>query len=103
MFQERSQVKACSPLWGDRQQLAEYEAESDNTEELDEQNSITTFKTNVGLPKNEKKPFQALKFTIMVNGKPAQALADTGTIGGTLLSNHFVTTITYTTNYKRTL
>ena len=28
----------------------------------------------------------------MVNGKPARALADTGTIGGTLLSNRFVTT-----------
>ena len=28
----------------------------------------------------------------MVNGKPARALADTGTIGGTLLSNPFVTT-----------
>ena len=33
----------------------------------------------------------------MVNGKPARALAETGTIGGTLLSNRFVTTnnITY--------
>ena len=28
----------------------------------------------------------------MVDGKPARALADTGTIGGTLLSNRFVTT-----------
>ena len=28
----------------------------------------------------------------MVNGKPARALADTGTIGGTCLSNRFVTT-----------
>ena len=28
----------------------------------------------------------------MVNGKPARALADTGTIGGTLLSNRLVTT-----------
>ena len=28
----------------------------------------------------------------MVNGKPARALADTGTTGGTLLSNRFVTT-----------
>ena len=28
----------------------------------------------------------------MVNGRPARALADTGTIGGTLLSNRFVTT-----------
>ena len=71
---------------------AEYEAESDDTEELDEQNSIITFKTTVGQPKNEQKPFQALEFTIMVNGKPARALADTGTIGVTLLSNRFVTT-----------
>ena len=28
----------------------------------------------------------------MINGKPARALADTGVIGGSLLSNHFVTT-----------
>ena len=71
---------------------AEYEAESADTEELDGDNSIITFKTTVGQPKDEKKPFQALKFTIMVNGKPARALADTGMIGGTLLSNRFVTT-----------
>ena len=43
-------------------------------------------------PKNEKKLFQGLEFTIMINGKPARALADTGTIGGTLLSNRFVIT-----------
>ena len=71
---------------------AEYEAESDETEDLDGENSIITFKTTVGHPKNEKKPLQALEFTIMVNGKPARALADTGTIGGTRLTNHFVTT-----------
>ena len=71
---------------------AEYEAESDDTEGLDGENSIITFKTTVGQPKNEKKPFQALEFTIMVNRKPARALADTGTIGETLLSNRFVTT-----------
>ena len=70
----------------------EYEAESDETEDLDGENSIIIFKTTVRQPKNEKKPFQALEFTIMVNGKPARALADTGTIGGTLLSNRFVTT-----------
>ena len=46
----------------------------------------------MGQPKTEKKPFQALEFTTMVNGKPARALADRGTIGGTLLSNRFVTT-----------
>ena len=73
---------------------AEYEAESDETEDLDGENSIITFKTTVGQPKNEKKPFkfQALNFTIMVNGKPARPLTDTGTIGGTLPSNRFVTT-----------
>ena len=71
---------------------AEYEAESDETEDLDGENSIITFKTTVGQPKSEKKLFQALEFTIMVNGKPARALADTGTIGGTLLSNGFITT-----------
>ena len=71
---------------------AEYKAESDETEDLDGENSIITFKTTVGQPKSEKKPFQTLEFTIRINGKPARALADTGTIGGTLLSNCFVTT-----------
>ena len=70
---------------------AEYRAESDDTEDLEGENSIITFKTTMGQPKNEKKPFQAREYTIMVNGKPARALADTGTIGGTLLSNRFVT------------
>ena len=46
----------------------------------------------MGQPKNDKKPFQALEFTIMVNGKHARALVDAGTIGVTLLSNRFVTT-----------
>lgn len=36
----------------------------------------------------------------MVNGKPPRALADTGTIEGTLLSNHFVTR--HNTFYKLT-
>ena len=71
---------------------AEYQAESDGTEDLNGKNSIITFKTTVGQPESEKKPFQAVEFTLMVNGKPASALADTGTIGGTLLSNRFVTT-----------
>ena len=71
---------------------AEYEAESDETEDLNRENSIIIFKTPVGQPKNEKKPFQALEFTIMVNGKPARARADTGKIGGTLLRNRFVIT-----------
>ena len=71
---------------------AEYEAETDETEDLDGENSIITFKPTGGQPKNGGKPFQALEFTIIVNGKPATALADTGTIGGTLLSNRFVTT-----------
>ena len=71
---------------------AEYETESDDTEDLDGENSIITFETTVGQPKNEKKPFQALEFTILVNSKPARAMADTGMIGGTLLSNRFVTT-----------
>jgi len=35
---------------------------------------------------------QALEFTININGKPARPLADTGTIGGTLISHRFVTT-----------
>jgi len=35
---------------------------------------------------------QAPEFTININGKPTRALADTATIGGTLISNKFVTT-----------
>ena len=42
------------------------------------------------MPKD--RPFQALEFTINIKGKPARALADTGTIGGALISNKFVTT-----------
>ena len=50
-------------------------------------------KTTVGqLVKDERKPFQALKFTIMVNRKLARALADTRMIEGIFLSNCFVTT-----------
>ena len=75
----------------------EYKAESDDREDFNGQNSIITFKTTVGQLKNKTKSFQALKFSIMVNGRLARALVDTETIGGTLLSNHFVTTnnITY--------
>jgi len=68
----------------------EYEPDTDSTEELDGSGSIRTYKTTVGTPKD--RPFQALEFTININGKPARALAETGTIGGTLISNKFVTT-----------
>ena len=34
----------------------EYEVESDETEDLDGENSIITFKTTVGQPKNEQSP-----------------------------------------------
>jgi len=68
----------------------EYEPDTDSTEELDGSGSITTYKTTVGTAKDRR--FQALEFTININGKPARALADTGTIGGTLISNKFVTT-----------
>jgi len=68
----------------------ESEPNTDSTEELDGSGSIRTYKTTVGTPKDS--PFQALEFTININGKPARALADTGTIGGTLISNKFVTT-----------
>ena len=72
---------------------AEYEAESDDTEYLNGQNSIITFKTALGQPKNEKKPFQGVEFTIKVNFSTARVLADTGTIGKMLLvSNRFVHT-----------
>jgi len=68
----------------------EYEPDTDSTEELDRSGSVKTYKTTVGTPKD--RPFQALEFTININGKPARALADRGTIGGTLISNKFVTT-----------
>jgi len=68
----------------------EYEPDTDNAEELDGSGSFRTYKTTVGTHKD--RPFQALEFTININGKPARALADSGTIGGTLTSNKFVTT-----------
>jgi len=68
----------------------EYEPDTDSAEERDGSGSIRTFKTTVGKPKD--RPFQALEFTININGKPARALTDTETIGGTLISNKFVTT-----------
>jgi len=68
----------------------EYEPDTDSTEELNGSGSIRTYKTTLGTPKD--RPFQALEFTININGEPARALADTGTIGGTLISNKFVTT-----------
>ena len=49
---------------------------------------------------NQQGNFQALAFTLFINGKPARVLADKGTIGATLISNQFVTThnIPYTAN-----
>ena len=68
----------------------EYKPDTDRTEGRDGSASIRTYKTTVGTPKD--RPFQALEFSININSKPARALADTGTIGGTLISNTFVTT-----------
>ena len=68
----------------------EYEPDRDSPEGLDGSGSVRTYKPTVGMPKD--RPFQALEFTININGKPTRALADTGTIGGTLISNKFVTT-----------
>jgi len=68
----------------------EYEPDTESTEELDGSGSIRTYKTTVGIAKD--RPFQAREFTININGKLARALADTGTIGATLISNKFVTT-----------
>jgi len=68
----------------------EYEPDTDRTEELDGSGSIRTYKTTVGTPKDRR--FQARQFTININRKPARALTDTGTIGGTLISNTFVPT-----------
>jgi len=67
----------------------EYEPDTDSTEELDGRGSVRTFKPTVGTPKDRR--FEALEFTININGKPARSIADTGTIGGTLISNKFVT------------
>ena len=74
----------------------EYEPDTDSTEELDGSGSVRTYKTTVGTPKDRL--FQALEFTINIKGKPARALADTGSMGRTLISNTFVTThnISYT-------
>jgi len=79
----------------------ESEAESVSTEELNEDGSVLSFKTTVGTLLKTK-PFKALEFTILINGKSARALVDTGTIGGTLISNRFVTTnnIPYTAKKK---
>jgi len=68
----------------------QYEPNTDSTDELDGSGSIRTYKTTVGTPKD--RPFQALEFTININGKPARVVTDRGTIGGTLVSNKFVTT-----------
>jgi len=68
----------------------EYEPDTDSSEELDGSGSVMTYKTTVGTSKD--RPFLVLEFTIKINGKPTRALAYTGTIGGTLISNTFVTT-----------
>jgi len=62
----------------------------DYTEGLDGSSSVRTYKTIAGTPKD--RPIQAVEFTININGKPARALADTGTMSCTLISNRFVTT-----------
>jgi len=66
------------------------DAKSSFFADVDGSGSIRTHKTTVGTPKN--RPFQALEFTININGKPARALTDTRTIGVTLISNKLVTT-----------
>jgi len=60
------------------------------------------FKTTVGTSLKTE-PFKALQVTILINGKFARAIADTGTIGRTLIRNRFVTTnnIPYTEKKKR--
>jgi len=68
----------------------ESEPDTDSPEELDGYGAIITYKTTVGTPKDWL--FQALEFTININGKPARVLTDRGTNSGTLISNKFVTT-----------
>jgi len=68
----------------------EYEPDTGSTEELDGSGPIRTYKTTAGTAKD--RPFQVLELTINTNGKPARDLADTGTIGCTLISNKFATT-----------
>jgi len=58
----------------------ESETESVSTEELNEDGSVLSVKTTVGTPLKTQ-PFKALEFTILINGKSARPLADTGTIG----------------------
>jgi len=79
----------------------ESEAESVSPVELNEDGSVLLFKTTVGTPLKTQ-PSQALEFTILINGKSARALADRGTIGGTLISNRFViiNNIPYTAKKK---
>jgi len=69
----------------------ESQGESVSTDELNENGSVLSFKTTVGTSLKTQ-PFKPLKFTILENGKSARALADTGTICGTLITNRFVTT-----------
>jgi len=47
----------------------EYEPNRDRTEKLDGSGSVRTYKTTVCTSKD--RPFQALEFTININGKPA--------------------------------
>jgi len=79
----------------------ESKAESVSREELNEDGSVLSFKTTVGRPPKTQ-PFKALEFTILIKGKCARALADTGTIGAPRISNRFVTTnnIPYTAKKK---
>ena len=80
----------------------EYEPDTDSTEELDASGSIRTYKTTVRTSKEPTRPFLALEFTLFINGKPARVLTNTGTIGGTLISNKFVTSTTFPTQQTRT-
>jgi len=77
---ERSKDQPCFFLSEDNPDSSEgeYEPDTDSTEEVDGSGSVSTYKTTVDTPKD--RPFQVLKFTININGKPASALADTGTI-----------------------
>ena len=64
---------------------------SSGIEEIYVGHVIISAKTTIGTG-TKATPLQALEFDLEINGKKARALADTGTIGGSIISNHFVTT-----------
>jgi len=97
----KKEVKTNHVLASEDTEDEESEAESVRPEELNEDGSVLSFKTTEGTLL-QTQLFKALEFIILINGMSARVLADKGTIGGTLISNRFVTTshILYTAKKK---